>query len=75
MLASEVRGKRADDVDAKSVLLRVFECSLRQLCGDSAASHGRRHFRVPDCHPALAVGIEFEVCDFAVLFDFEAGFA
>lgn len=71
MLGSELCGNWADHIDAKIVLLRIFECGLGELRGDSVTSHVEGHFRMPDRHPALAICFKFQVRDFAALLDFE----
>src|SRR6202789_773709 len=72
MLAEKGRGQGADDVHAKEMLLRVFESRLGKLGSNTAATHGGRHFRMPDRHPALTVCPELEVRDFSAVFDFES---
>src|ERR1700745_605846 len=71
MLAQKICGKRADDVYAKIVLLRIVECGLGELRSDTLAPHAGSHFCVPDRHPALAICVEFEIRDFPMFFDFE----
>ena len=71
MLEEKVRSQRTDDVHAKMVLLRVFEGSLGEFRSNAATPHSWWYFRMPDRDPSLAVRIEFEICDFPAVFDFE----
>ena len=72
MLAEKFRSQGTDNVHAKMLLLRIFEGSLGEFRSDTATPHGRRYFRMPDRHPALAVCVEFEIRDFPTVFDFES---
>jgi hypothetical protein len=49
----------------------VLESSRDQFEGEAAAAELLGDFGVPEGHPAVAVGFEFEIAGLAVVFDLE----
>jgi hypothetical protein len=68
----DVLGDGADDVDLEVVVFGVLEGAGDEFEGEALAAEFFGDFGVPDRHPAMAVGFEFEVAGLAVLFDLEA---
>jgi hypothetical protein len=62
----------AEDVDAEPVVLRVLERCGDQLERDALAALRLGYLGVPEGHPAMAVGFEFEIAGLAILHDLEA---
>ena len=68
----DVLGDGAEDVDAEGVFPGVLEGGGDEFEGDAFSALRFGDFCVPDRHPAMAVGFEFEVAGLAVLLDLEA---
>src|ERR1700721_3232603 len=67
MLSEKGRCQGTHHIYAKVLLLRVFESRLGELGSNTAATHGWRHFRMPDRHSALTVRGQFEIRSFSVV--------
>ena len=67
----DVVGHGAQDVDAQPMVSGVLEGRGDEFERDAAAAERLGDFRVPESHPALAVGFEFEITGLAVLGDLE----
>jgi hypothetical protein len=61
----------AQDIDAEVMVFGVLESSRDQFEGEAAAAELLGDFGVPEGHPAVAVGFEFEIAGLAVALDLE----
>lgn len=68
----DVVGHRAEDVDFKVMVFCVLEGGGDQFEGDAFAALAFGDSGVPDRHPAVAVGFEFQIAGLAFLLDLEA---
>lgn len=68
----DVLGDGAHDIDPEVMVFGVLEGSGDEFESEAASAEFFGDFGVPDRHPAMAVGFEFEVAGLAVLFDLEA---
>jgi len=67
----DVVGYGAHDVDAEVMVFGVLKGGGDEFEADALAALTLGDFGVPDGHPALAVGFEFEIAGFAFALDFE----
>jgi hypothetical protein len=72
MFGDDVVGDGTHDVDAEAVVFGVLESRGDEFLGEAAAAESFGDFGVPESHPALAIGFEFEEAGLALLDDFEA---
>ena len=71
MFVGQVFRERADDINAQGIFLGIFKGPGDKFEREPFAALCLRDLCMPDRHPALTIGLEFQVADLPILFDLE----